>query len=101
MTIKTLACIILALLMTACSKPEQASLETPVTPLPPTEIKRSAEFVGNTQCASCHSEQMEQWQGSHHDLAMQVASEDTVLGDFNNTVHKKDNVTTRFFRNGD
>ena len=101
MTIKNLSCIFLALLITACSKPQEAPPQPSLTPPPATETRQSAEFVGNTECAGCHNEQMQQWQGSHHDLAMQVATQDTVLGDFKNALYTKDDVTTRFFRNGD
>lgn len=39
-------------------------------------------FVGTDVCASCHLAEAEQWRGSHHDLAMQDATPETVLGDF-------------------
>ncbi|MGZ8175748.1 tetratricopeptide repeat protein [Methylobacter sp.] len=56
------------------------------------------EFVGRAACAGCHAEQDRLWQGSHHDLAMQEANENTVLGDFGNAEFKKDGVVSRFFR---
>src|SRR2546430_1845379 len=43
-----------------------------------------ATFVGRAVCSTCHPEQDQRWHGSHHDLAMQVANEQTVLGDFEN-----------------
>lgn len=58
----------------------------------------SPTFVGRTGCASCHPEQSNRWQGSHHDLAMQPASDTSVLGDFNATEFNKDGITSRFFR---
>ncbi len=39
-------------------------------------------FTGSGACVSCHSAQAELWTGSHHDLAMQEATPETVLGDF-------------------
>ncbi len=42
----------------------------------------SAEYVTSAVCQDCHSDTYQQWQGSHHQLAMQVASADTVLGNF-------------------
>lgn len=39
-------------------------------------------FVGRTACAECHPRESEAWARSEHALAMQVASESTVLGDF-------------------
>lgn len=55
-------------------------------------------FVGRSVCAGCHAEQDKRWQGSHHDLAMQEASETSVLGNFNAAEFNKDGVATRFFR---
>jgi hypothetical protein len=42
-------------------------------------------YVGRAVCAGCHEVPTALWSGSHHDLAMQVAAPDTVLGDFNNS----------------
>jgi len=58
-------------------------------------------FVGNGDCASCHASQVQDWTGSHHDLAMQEASEKTVLGDFDNATFVYEGVTTSFYRKGD
>ena len=62
-----------------------------VTPPPPS-------FVGRATCAGCHAEQDRRWQGSHHDLAMQEANEQTVLGHFNHDTFSKDGVVSEFFR---
>jgi hypothetical protein len=45
-----------------------------------------ATFVGREQCIDCHTEAYESWLGSHHDDAMDVASPETVLGDFDDAV---------------
>ena len=58
----------------------------------------SANHVGAATCATCHAPEMALWQGSHHDLAMQHVSEETVLGDFDDATFEKDGVTTTFFR---
>lgn len=58
-------------------------------------------FVGNGDCSSCHASQVQDWTGSHHDLAMQEASEKTVLGDFDNATFVYEGVTTSFYRKGD
>ncbi len=39
-------------------------------------------FVPDGACASCHAQQHDEWSRSHHALAMQEATEATVLGDF-------------------
>ena len=41
-----------------------------------------AKFVGGRVCSGCHAAEAARWQGSHHALAMQKATEATVLGDF-------------------
>ena len=56
---------------------EQAALARTITLAQP-------HYVGRKTCQSCHAKQDALWQGSHHDLAMQEATADTVLGDFNN-----------------
>jgi predicted CXXCH cytochrome family protein len=55
-------------------------------------------YVGSAACRSCHAEQFKAWTGSHHDLAMQPATEATVLGDFNDRVFEHRGVRTRFYR---
>lgn len=55
-------------------------------------------FVGNETCAGCHSTQVTDWTDSHHDLAMQEASDNTVLGDFDNAKFVYEGVTTTFYK---
>jgi predicted CXXCH cytochrome family protein len=66
--------------------------------VPPAAKLQPASFVDEQQCAGCHSAQVKDWQGSHHQLAMQVASEQSVLGDFNAAIFKGETDSTRFFR---
>lgn len=58
-------------------------------------------YVGDKQCASCHKDAVESWQGSHHDLAMQIANNTTVLGDFNDVSITLDSVSYFFTRKDD
>jgi tetratricopeptide (TPR) repeat protein len=58
-------------------------------------------FVGSSSCIDCHSSEYQAWQGSHHDLAMQEATADTVLGNFNDAHFDYNGISTRFFRSGD
>lgn len=67
------------------------------TPLP-LESLREAQYVGGQTCAKCHQPQFDLWHGSHHDRAMEVATEETVLGDFNDATFERLGATTRFFR---
>ena len=69
------------------------------SPLPfPDNNEVKSGFVGSRKCADCHRKEYDSWQGSHHDHAMDVASEKTVLGDFNNAVFSSHGVTSRFYR---
>ena len=61
----------------------------------------SARYVGQQTCASCHRAESAQWKTSHHALAMQKASDGTVLGDFNGAAFEHFGVTTTFSRAGD
>ncbi len=57
-----------------------------------------AEFVDKKSCIECHEKQYAEWTGSHHDLAMDVATEETILGDFNNSTFTNYGLTTTFYR---
>jgi tetratricopeptide (TPR) repeat protein len=59
-----------------------------------------AKFVGAAQCASCHENENTRWRGSHHQLAMQPASNSTVLGNFNHASFDNAGITSTFSRNG-
>ncbi|HEY8522088.1 MAG TPA: tetratricopeptide repeat protein [Gammaproteobacteria bacterium] len=58
----------------------------------------SAAYVGSETCAGCHAEEARRWAGSHHDLAMQPASPETVLGDFSGVELRHAGGVARFFR---
>ncbi len=58
----------------------------------------AADYVGGEVCRGCHAAEYSAWQGSPHDLAMQTASEATVLGDFDNASVTHFGVTTSFYR---
>jgi tetratricopeptide (TPR) repeat protein len=57
-------------------------------------------FAGSEACGACHSGEYQRWTGSHHQLAMQVASDETVLGDFGDSEFTRFGITSRFFRDG-
>jgi len=57
-----------------------------------------ATFVGKERCVTCHEKAYQLWAGSDHDRAMAVASDSTVLGDFDNTTFTHNGSTSRFFR---
>ncbi len=60
-------------------------------------VQPIAEFVGSKKCLDCHKKEYDKWLDSHHDLAMDVANEKTVLGDFANAVFEMHGVTSRFY----
>jgi predicted CXXCH cytochrome family protein len=62
---------------------------------PPT--RPAASYVGQQVCGQCHEQAQQRWRGSHHDLAMQPATETSVAGDFNNTRFAYAGVTSTFF----
>jgi tetratricopeptide (TPR) repeat protein len=57
-----------------------------------------AAFVGSEMCAGCHQAQAQLWRSSQHKQAMQHASDQTVLGDFNNASFDYFGIRSRFFR---
>ncbi len=71
--------------------PPAAGATLPAAGAPPT-------YVGSQACAGCHQQAFRLWQGSQHAVAMQVADDKTVLGDFNDASFRNFGVTTRFFR---
>ncbi|NOQ42565.1 MAG: hypothetical protein GQ563_08715, partial [Desulfuromusa sp.] len=66
----------------------------------PVSAAGPAEFVGSEKCKKCHEADYNKWRGSHHDLAMDVADETTVLGDFGDVSYTDphNNVTSRLYR---
>ena len=87
------ACFAATLLLAACGADDGESAYAPgarqTAPL---------SYTGSTACESCHAQEFAAWQGSHHALAMQVASDDTILGDFSGVTFEHAGVTSTFFR---
>ncbi|MCX7069009.1 MAG: ammonia-forming cytochrome c nitrite reductase subunit c552 [Methylococcales bacterium] len=81
----------------------EVSVEKPaVTPVvSPPEVVASVEpenYVGAESCKECHQTEFQAWQGSHHQLAMQEANEQSVLGDFNNAKFNYHGFVSTFFK---
>lgn len=55
-------------------------------------------FLGDQKCKECHLDEYMQWQGSHHDKAMQIAIDTTILGNFDNVKFKSQGVINHFFK---
>lgn len=64
----------------------------------PPEIAAEATFVGRDQCIGCHEGAYASWLGSDHDRAMDVATDSTVVGDFDNAEFAYGDIAARFFR---
>jgi predicted CXXCH cytochrome family protein len=59
-----------------------------------------AAYVGDETCAGCHEAETAAWRGSHHDRAMELATEESVLGNFDDVELALAGVRTVFFRRG-
>lgn len=55
------------------------------------------DFSGSDSCIGCHASEHELWRDSHHDLAMQLPTADTVLGNFDDATFVYNGVTTTFY----
>lgn len=59
---------------------------------------QESSYVGDASCITCHSKEVHEWKGSDHDLAMQVADEDSVKADFNNTTFNYNGIISTFYK---
>ena len=57
-----------------------------------------AQFVGKETCIDCHKIQYDLWRGSDHDLAMDLANDSTVKGDFNDAKFTYNGEEHRFYK---
>jgi len=55
-------------------------------------------YVGSAECRRCHADEFAKWSGSHHDLAMQVANDETVLANFDAAEFLQGDSSFRFSR---
>ncbi|MDP5132498.1 MAG: hypothetical protein NWQ54_16585 [Paraglaciecola sp.] len=56
------------------------------------------DFVGSKTCQSCHEAEFSAWEASDHYKSMQIPTDESVLGDFNNVEVEFHNIKTRFFK---
>lgn len=96
-----LVLLVISLLAACDDTSKQVSVPEIATTQTPTLIMPAPRYVGAPACASCHQQAMTDWQGSHHDLAMQIANDQTVLGDFNKASFAYNGVVTTFYREQD
>ncbi|MCH9693321.1 MAG: AMP-binding protein [Gammaproteobacteria bacterium] len=67
------------------------------TPLP----NREFSFIGSNSFVDCHRNAFDDWTGSHHHFAMQVASCSSVIGDFNDRRVGYFATSSGMFRDGE
>ncbi|MBE1281782.1 MAG: hypothetical protein GJ676_00575 [Rhodobacteraceae bacterium] len=67
----------------------------------PLSAMAAPDYVGSETCAGCHVEETEAWTGSHHDLAWEEPSPDTILADFDHRSFDLDGVEIRFLTRED
>lgn len=63
-----------------------------------TESTLTAEYLGRESCKPCHQKEYDLFQGSDHDMAMDHATNETVLGDFNDVSFTHFGITSSFYR---
>jgi len=61
----------------------------------------AADYAGNSSCAACHENEVQQLMVSDHYRSMQVASPASVLGNFSDITVNFHNIESRFFIRGD
>jgi len=60
--------------------------------------KDQASFVGGKECISCHQREYNLWKSSNHDYAMDIATDSTVLGDFNDVEVEFNGKKHKFYK---
>ncbi|MEX2579079.1 MAG: tetratricopeptide repeat protein [Verrucomicrobiales bacterium] len=93
-------------LLVSCG-PEKDSADSdsgdsaPVEDYSPYHNITDAAFVGAENCRTCHEKEFDDWLGSDHHKAMNPATEEFVLGDFDNVEFDHFGQVFRFFRKGE
>ena len=106
--VRHLLSFILLLGGAALFAPSAHSGNEPMEPLPvalpashPPVAQAGGGYVGAQSCAECHRAEYRHWQGSQHARAMQPATDQTVLGDFQDASFSYGGLTSTFFRRDD
>ena len=60
----------------------------------------TANYVGRESCVDCHQNEAKLFHGSDHDLAMDLANDETVLADFDDQTIQHYGIESRMFRDG-
>lgn len=99
--------LLAAMLLFGCGEAKREPAQTEVQPAPKlleyqnppvANPAAGAGFAGVESCKSCHEQAYADWKQSQHSVAMQHATEQTVLADFKDAEFTHFGHTTRFFR---
>lgn len=88
-----------ALFLCSCGPEKEAPVATDEDYSPYHSIP-NADYAGLKSCVECHQEQHQDWLKSDHHLAMNPATDEFVLGDFNNITFEHFGQKFRFFKKG-
>ena len=87
--LRVVLCCVAFAAVAGCGNQEEPAGEAPTE-------RAVASFAGSASCSGCHAAEAEAWTGSHHDLAIQVADRQTVLGDFSDSTFDYFGTVNRF-----
>ncbi|APY11975.1 hypothetical protein BWZ22_12370 [Seonamhaeicola sp. S2-3] len=97
--INTLLFISVIFLFVSCNKKEPKYVEAKKDSIfVSSELIPDSHFLGDKACAECHADEVKDWTGSHHDKAMQIATDSTILANFDNITFTSQGVKSRFFK---
>ena len=82
-------------------KTGESASETGVKSISPYHDLPGATYVGAESCKACHQSEFNEWLQSDHHRAMEIATDETVHGDFNDSTFEHFGHTWRFFRKGE
>lgn len=92
-----LALLILTMVLFACK--DKKDTYRPLSKSIPlhTNIIPDDHYVGSKTCAECHAQAYEEWKGSDHDRAMELATRATVIAPFSGEEFISNGITSRFY----
>lgn len=99
-----LACAAVFALASCGGEKEAASVDSGLgseTAYSPYHNIPGANYVGHESCKTCHEGEFREWLESDHHKAMNPATEEFVLGDFEDTTFEHFGQVFRFFRKGE
>jgi hypothetical protein len=84
--------------LSSCEREESAKPVASSAPASPYHDIPGATHVGHESCKTCHEAEFQDWLLSDHHKAMNPATEEFVLGDFNDATFEHFGQVFRFFR---